>query len=116
MKVKVLRKIDIGMIGVRITEEEKKQVDAIWNEIKRMLQRKNPGETIPDPNIVVDIYKNRRGDLNAVKIFRYFDFGTCHATDLFITDSSYKTILDVPELKFDQRPQDFLSLKAGGVL
>lgn len=109
-------KIDIGMIGIRITDEEKKQVDAIWGEVKRALQRKFPGETIPDPNIVVDIYKNRRGDLNAVKIFRYFDFGTCHAVDLFITDSSYKTIQDVPLLQFDQRPQDFLSLKSGGVL
>ena len=34
MKVRVLRKIDIGLIAVRITDEERKQIDAIWSELK----------------------------------------------------------------------------------
>ena len=42
------------------------------------------------PNLVIDIYKNRRGKMSSLKIFRYFDFGTCRATDLFVTDANYR--------------------------
>ena len=41
------------------------------------------------PNLVTDVYKNRRGELTEIKIFRYFDYGTCRVTDLFMTDSYY---------------------------
>ena len=41
--------------------------------------------------ILLWIYiKNRRGKMTSIKIFRYFDFGTCRAEDLFVTDSSYR--------------------------
>jgi len=105
-------KIDIGMIGVRIMEDEFKQIEALWQE----LVRTNPMKYKHEPNIVVDIYKNRRGELNAVKIWRYFDYGTCHSTDLFITDASYKAVSDIGQLKYDQRPFDFLDLKTGGII
>ena len=68
------------------------------------------------PNIVMDIYKNRRGELNCVKIFRYFDYGTCRCKDLFITDASYQGIKDIGQLKFAQRKVDFLDLKTGGII
>lgn len=103
-------KIDIGLIGVRIQDEERKQIEAIWNELK--FQKKSTR----DPNIVIDIYKNRRGELNCVKIFRYFDFGTCRCYDLFITDASYKSVQDVGSLSYDLRPFDFLDLKTRKVL
>ena len=105
-------KIDIGMIGVRIPDEEKKQIEAIWQE----LQRKDPQKYKHEPNIVIDIYKNRRGELNAVKIFRYFDYGTCHCEDLFITDASYKAVQDIGQLQYEQRPYDFLDLKTKGII
>lgn len=105
-------KIDIGMIGVRIPEEERKQIDTLWTE----LQRANPQKYVHEPNIVIDIYKNRRGELNSIKIFRYFDYGTLHSEDLFITDSSYKAISDIGQLKYDQRPFDFLDLKTRGAI
>jgi len=104
-------KIDIGMIGVRINEEERQQIDALWGE----LQRSNPTKFTHEPNIVIDIYKNRRGELNGIKIFRYFDYSTCHCEDLFITDASYKTIADIGILKYEKRPFDFLDLKTRGV-
>lgn len=102
-------KIDMGLIGVRLQEEEKKQIDALWQE----LRRSNPVKYQMEPNIVVDIYKNRRGELNCVKIFRYFDFSTCHAHDLFITDPSYKTVseADIGEIEFELNKYDFLELK-----
>lgn len=104
-------KIDIGAIGVRIPEEEKKQIEAIWTEYK-----KTHPNVLHDPNVVIDIYKNRRGELNSVKVFRYFDYATCHCMDLFITDSSYKAIQDIGQLKYDQRPFDYLDLKTRGIL
>ena len=105
-------KIDMGIIGVRLTDEEKEQIQAIWGE----LQKQDPIKYSTMPNIVMDIYKNRRGELNCVKIFRYFDYGTCRCKDLFITDASYQGIKDIGQLKFAQRKVDFLDLKTGGII
>lgn len=77
-------KIDIGAIGVRIPEKEWKLVEVLWQELKKQIASKF------DPNLVVDVYKNRRGEMNCVKIFRYFDYATCHCYDLFVVDSSYR--------------------------
>jgi replicative DNA helicase len=104
-------KIDIGMIGVRINDEEMKQIRTIWDELKRQ----KPSKYIHEPNIVIDIYKNRRGEMNSVKIFRYFDYATCHAEDLFVTDASYKGIQEIGQLKYEMNAFDFLDLKTRGV-
>ena len=105
-------KIDIGMIGVRLSEEEKKQIDALWGE----LQKQNPTRFNHEPNVVIDIYKNRRGELNCVKVFRYFDYGTLHCDDLFVTDSSYKAVSEIGQFEYNKRPFDFLDLKTKGVI
>ena len=105
-------KIDIGFIGVRLNEEEKKQIDAIWTELKRQ----SPGKYSNDPNIVIDVYKNRRGELNCVKIFRYFDYGTCHCEDLFVTDPGYKAVNEIGNLKYEKHSYDFLDLKTRGIV
>ena len=104
-------KIDIGMIGVRINDEEMKQIQTMWEELKRQ----KPSKYIHEPNIVIDIYKNRRGEMNSVKIFRYFDYATCHAEDLFVTDASYKAIQEIGQLKYEINAFDFLDLKTRGV-
>ena len=103
-------KIDCGMIGVRISEEEYKQINTMCDELM------NQGRITKKPNVVIDVYKNRRGDLNAVKIFRYFNFGTCHAEDLFISDVSYKSVADLTILKHEQKLFDFLELKSRGMV
>ena len=105
-------KIDMGLIGVRLNEEEKKQVDAVWSE----LQGQNPKKYNCLPNIVIDIYKNRRGELNNVKIFRYFDYGTCRCKDLFVTDTTYKAVKEIGDLKYETTSYDFLELKMRGVV
>jgi len=105
-------KIDIGMIGVRLGEAEKEQIKAIWEE----LQKTNPQKYKHEPNIVIDIYKNRRGELNCVKVFRYFDYSTCHGEDYFVTDVTYKAVQDIGQLKYEQRPFDYLDLKTGGII
>ena len=104
-------KIDIGLIGVRISEEEWKQIEAIWSELKAQ----RPGKYNHDPNIVVDVYKNRRGEMNSVKIFRYFDYATLRCQDLFVTDASYKSIKEIGQLQYEENAYDFLDLKTRGV-
>ena len=87
MKAGVERKIDVGMIGVKVPSDE---LDAI----KPICEVRG----VRSPNIVLDIYKNRRGQMCDVKIFRYFDYGTCRAKDLFVTDGNYQ-LLDYSVLK-----------------
>lgn len=105
-------KIDIGLIGVPINEEERKQIEAIWSELKAQ----RPNQYTHDPNIVVDVYKNRRGEMNSVKIFRYFDYATLRCQDLFVTNASYKSIKEIGQLKYEENAYDFLDLKTKGVL
>ena len=100
------------MIGVRLGDEEKKQIDALWTE----LQKKNPTRFTHEPNVVIDIYKNRRGELNCVKVFRYFDCATLHCDDLFVTDSNYKAVSEIGQFEYNKRPFDFLDLKTKGVI
>ena len=87
-------------------------VEAMWMEIKRS----DPDKYTHDPNLVVDIYKNRRGELNAVKIWRYFDHATCHCEDLFVTDANYKGVIDIAQFRYKQTPMDYLDLLTRGVI
>lgn len=106
-------KIDIGLIGVRLSENEFKQIETMWTE----LQSQHPEKFTRKPNIVIDIFKNRRGKLNGVKVFRYFDYATCRAEDLFVTDSSYATLpMKIGTLDFEQNGYDFLSLVQDGIV
>lgn len=89
-------KIDIGMIGVRAPDDE-------LTPIKEYCQHMN----YPMPNIVIDIYKNRRGEMCDIKIFRCFDYGTCRVRDIVATtNSSYKIINDIPPLVYETVCED----------
>lgn len=122
----IVDKADIGAIGVALSEEEKGQIEALWNEIKKkaaneLATKQDLTEEdkelrqiivkVPYPNQVIDLYKNRRGELKAIKIFRYFDFGTCRATDLFVTDGSYKHVDNIGIFKYEKHKVDFAALK-----
>lgn len=75
-------KVDTGAIVIRLKPEELEKVQPIIEVTKQQ------------PNVVSDLYKNRSGSLTEVKIFSYFDYGTCRMRDMFITDLSYN-ILDL---------------------
>jgi hypothetical protein len=45
-----------------------------------------------------------------MKIFRYFDYGTCRAEDILITDSNYKIVQDVGKLTYEKRAFDYLDV------
>lgn len=109
-------KIDIGLIGIKLRDEEKMQIDAIWREVKIEVTTKYPDipKFILDkgPNQVLDLYKNRRGEINTIKIFRYFDYGTCRAYDLFCTDSGYRPYDVQGDFNYTKCKTDLLTLKA----
>lgn len=85
-------KVDIGMIGVRCTDDEYNCVSTYFEQMS--IKKK--------PNQVIDIYKNRRGRVVNAKVFRYFDYGTCRAEDLLVTTQSYKLIENVGEIKYQE--------------
>lgn len=97
-------KADIGLIGVRINDAEKERIGPSLAQMKAMNVVKQ------DPNIVIDVYKNRRGEMNNVKIWRNFDFGTCRCTDLFATDANYNVIDTSFKFKTKMQTMDYLTL------
>lgn len=98
----VADKIDIGAIGIRLEEQDEE-----FKKIATILREKH----LPTPNIVIDIYKNRRGELNSVKIFRQFDYGTCRCKDILITDNNYNWRGDsIAEFEYSPRSIDYLEL------
>lgn len=79
----VADKVDLGMILLPVSEADKLGIETIVAKIQGFL---------PQPNLVFHIYKNRRGKLNHVRLFVYFDYSTCRTTDLFVTDNKYNLI------------------------
>lgn len=74
-------KVDVGMITLDIREEELMKIQPICEELG-----------LPLPTTVTDIYKNRGGRYNSVKIFRYFNKGTSRIKDLFMTTEFHELI------------------------
>ena len=84
-------KIDVGMIGVRAPQEELAAVEVYCEE-----------KHLPKPNIIIDVYKNRRGKMCDIKIFRKFHYGTCRTQDIVATtNSNYEIIDDIPALEYN---------------
>lgn len=75
-------KADVGCIISRLSAEDNAIMEAISQQIGII------------PNQVTDIYKLRRGRYNNVRIWSYFDGGTCRRRDLFITDGNMNEISD----------------------
>lgn len=76
-------KVDLGMVMLPVSEADKLGIEQIV--------AKNQG-FLPEPNLVYHVYKNRRGKLNHIRVFVYFDYSTCRTTDLFVTDNNYNLI------------------------
>lgn len=81
-------KIDIGGITLRTTPEELN----ILSEVSKKYGL--------EPNQVTDIYKVRQGRHTNVRIWSYFDYGTCRKKDLFLTDANFNEVQDFQVFKF----------------
>ena len=53
------------------------------------------------PNLVTDIYKNRRGRWNMVRVWSRNDLGCCRKEDLFVTTVDMKPIKEFQVIQFD---------------
>ena len=80
-------KADVGIIAARLNPDDYQSILHILNE------RKKAGHEM-EPNMVLDVYKNRQGSKTAVRLYRFFDHSTCRAHDLFLTDLQYSLITD----------------------
>lgn len=81
----IIDKGDLGCIMLPVTEEE----NTIMSEVmSRYFLR---------PNMITDIYKNRRGQYTNIKIWSYVDLGTCRKQDLFITNGNYEILTFQPK-------------------
>lgn len=97
-------KVDVGMVAVRCMDDEYMQVETYFKQLG-----------LAKPNMVIDIYKNRRGSLTGVKLFRYFDYGTCRSKDLLVTTQNFKIDnIHIEQLKYDERIIDLLDFLSGG--
>ena len=88
-------KIDVGIIGVLATPEEVDNIRAILD-----------AKHLRVPNVVMDIYKNRRGKMCNIKIFRYFDYGTCRSEDIWATHQDDSDLGSLPILKYPVVEED----------
>lgn len=84
-------KVDAGMIMLAISAEDEKVLDTI-----------RQSNTLPfgiEPNMTVTIFKNRRGEYNAVKVWLNVDLGNLRTKDLFVTTADGKLIPEIKPVK-----------------
>lgn len=94
-------KADVGMISIKLEE-----VPEEFEKVKTLIQAAG----LEMPNVVVDIYKNRRGKFSGIKLFRYFDYGTCRSRDIMLTTLSHTIIKNYDKVAYDVKLVDFLDL------
>jgi hypothetical protein len=83
-------KVDFGVVAVKVSDEEK-------SAIRELLRADGIQE---DPNVVIDIYKNRRGKVVNAKLYRVFDYGTCRTKDLIVTDTNYNKLHGLGKINY----------------
>ena len=78
--ISIVDKCDVASIFARTIPEEITALEPFISKYGRT------------PNQVSDIYKVRRGRFTNVRIWSYFDYGTCRKYDLFITNGDYTPV------------------------
>lgn len=86
--------VDLGCIMSRPTEEELTAAKSKVGFIGKI------------PNLITDVYKNRRGRWNMVRIWSFMDLSTCHKTDLFVTKVNNTPILDFQRMRVNRDLED----------
>lgn len=81
----IVDKADVGYIMSRVNEKELQELR------QKLINYRDPDTGDPyeianvKPNIVLDIYKNRRGQYKNVRVWAYLDLGTGERKDLYMT-------------------------------
>lgn len=74
-------KCDISYIGLPPSKEDLELLQPILSK-----------GLYPVPNLCYHIYKVRRGSYNKIRLYMYFDGGTCRTTELFATNNNCELI------------------------
>ena len=86
--ISIVDKCDIAYIFTRTTPDE---IEALSMFIDK---------TGIIPNQVADVYKVRRGRFTNVRIWSYFDYGTCRKRDLFLTNGDFSPVQEFTPIFF----------------
>ena len=70
----IANKADCGCVVLPLQEKDKEFLKTV---LRHGFQQ--------EPNLIYNIYKNRRGSLNNIKLWVFFDYSTCRTTDIFVT-------------------------------
>lgn len=89
--ISIVDKCDVASIFARTIPEEITALEPFISKYGRT------------PNQVLDIYKVRRGRFTNVRIWSYFDYGTCRKYDLFITNGDYTPVDEFTPVIFMNR-------------
>lgn len=96
-------KVDVGCCISRVIDEE-------YNSMSAVLRQAGLDGTISNqslkrkPNLIFDIYKNRRGKFRGIRIWSYVDLGTGEREDLYMTNQDNTPIENVRDL-----PDNFIA-------
>lgn len=97
----IVNLVDFACIMSRPTKEELSELSGFQSSF------------LFTPNLVTDIYKNRRGRWNMIRVWSYNDLGCCRREDLFVTTANMKPIKDFKVIEFETtRFKDFSDLCA----
>lgn len=76
----IQNKADVGCIMARPSVEELRLLENVLTQIPH------------EPNLVIDLYKNRGNPTTNVRIWSYFDMGTMRMHDMFVTNARGEAI------------------------
>lgn len=81
MRIKVVKKIDVGLLMLEASPEDKKALERII---------KTNG--FPEPQVKMAVYKNRRGRYKDILLWCQADRGVCRINPIFATTYQYELI------------------------
>lgn len=89
----IAQKVDIGGLLLNITAKDEEIIDAVMGG-----QNGGQGMFGKRPNLSLNIYKNRGNKWKLIRIWMYFNHGTLHCEDLFVTNYKGELIPDIEPL------------------
>ena len=81
MKIKVVKKIDVGSVLLPVTTEDLESLDSVLS-----------AGGFEKPTLKLSIYKNRRGRYKGVYLWCKSNLGTCRVDPMFCTSYTYELI------------------------
>ncbi len=92
MKIRVLRKIDTGMIMLEASQDDITALSDVLNQ-----------GGFERPSIKISVYKNRRGRYKDILMWCKSNRGTCKIEPMFITNYQYE-LIEVNDLRIKIKP------------